>query len=176
MTATNAYNDIRRAQETLSDAASARARDVGALFSMVPSLGNGMLNPTDAITQYGRVAKRLVEVNLEYVTDLAGAVRKHIKGLAGVLKDEVVTTAKVANDQAEKLEVAAIEQADEIQRAERAAARRAKKVAHDAAAERYANMTKVELSNELGNRHLPKAGTVDGLRERLIDSDIQAAG
>jgi hypothetical protein len=126
-------------------------------------------------THYGRLTKRLLEVNLEYVRDLAGAVRKHVTGLVGVVKDEVVTTAKLANDQAEKLEEAAIDQADEIARAERGAARRARKAAHDAAAERYQGMTKAELADELAKRDLTKTGTVGELRERLIDDDLRAA-
>ena len=119
-------NRIRQAQETMTGAAEARIRDAQALLSLAPTPGNALFNPTEAINQYGRVTKRLVEVNAEYVRDFAGAVRKHVTGLAGVLKDEVVTTAKLANSQAEKLEDAAFEKAEEIQRAERAAARRRK--------------------------------------------------
>ena len=63
----------------------------------------------------------------------------------------------------EKFEETAADQADEIQRAERAAVRRARKAPRDAAAERYEDMTKVELSEELGARDLPKSGNVDEL-------------
>jgi hypothetical protein len=157
--------------QTMTGAAEARMRDARAMLRLVPTPAKGLVNPSDVINQYARVSKRLIEVNVEYVRDLAGAVRKHMGGLAGVLKDEVVTTTKLANDQAEKLEEAALEQADEIERAERAAVRRAKKAAHDAAAERYAEMTKVELADELAKRRLPKTGNVDELRERLIDDD-----
>ena len=59
---------------------------------------------------------------MEYVQDLAGAVRKHVTGLAGVLKDEMVPTAKITTAQVERLEEAAADQADELQRTERAAA------------------------------------------------------
>ena len=97
-------------------------RDAQALFSLTPTPGNALFNTTDAIRQYGRVTKRLVEVNAEYVWDLAAAVRKHVTGLAGVWKDEVVTTAKLANSTAEKLEDAELEKAEEVQRTERAGA------------------------------------------------------
>jgi hypothetical protein len=173
-TTTDTYDRVRQAQETMTGAAGARMRDAKAILSLVPTPANGMLNPTDAITQYGRVTKRLVEVNVEYVRDLAGAVRKHLTGLAGVLKDEVVTAANVANKQAEKFEQAAIEEADEIQQAERAGLRRAKKATRDAAAERYQDATKAELSEELGKRVLMKSGNVDELRDRLIENDLQA--
>ena len=163
---------IREAQETVTGAAEARMRDAQALFSLSPTPGNALFNPTEAINQYGRVTKRLVEVNAEYVRDLVGAVRRHVTGLAGVLKDEVVTTAKLANSQAERLEDAALERADQIKQAEHAAARRAKRAVHDAAEERYQNMTKAELSDELAKRDLVKTGNVDDLRERLIDDDL----
>ena len=67
------------------------------------------------------------------------------------------------------------EQANEIQRAQRAEARRARKAARDAAAERYQEMTKVELCDQLAARDLPKTGNVDELRDRLIDADLQDA-
>jgi hypothetical protein len=174
MTTTESSNRARHLQETMAGAAEARMRDASAMLRLVPTPANGLLNPSDIINQYGRLSKRLLEVNMEYVRDLAGAVRKHVTGLAGVMKDEVVTTAQLANDQAEKLEEAAIERADEIERAERAAARRARKAAHDAAAERFQEMTKAELADELAERHLPKTGNVDELRERLIDDDLRA--
>jgi hypothetical protein len=45
--------------------------------------------------------------------------------------------------------------------------------ARDAAADRYREMTKVELADELGRRDLVKSGNVDELRERLIADDMQ---
>jgi hypothetical protein len=176
MSTTDTSDRMRQGQAPVTGAAGARLRDAKAILSLVPTPRNGLLNPTEALNQSARLTKRLVEVNVTYVWDLAGAVRKHVTGLAGVLKDEVLTTAKVANNQAGKLEEAVIEQADEIQRAERLEARRAKKAARDAAAERYENMTKVELSDELGKRDLAKSGNVDDLRERLIDDDLQTMG
>ena len=166
---------VKQAKETAEGVSEARGRDAKALLSLIPTPGNGLLSPSDLIDQNRRIAKRFVEVNVEYVQDLAGAVRKHLTGLASVLKDEVVTTGKLANQQAEKYQEAAIDQAEEIQRAERAAARQAKKAARDAAAERYEHMTKVELSEELAARDLPKTGNVDELRDRLIENDLQDA-
>jgi hypothetical protein len=153
----------------------ARIRDAKALLRLVPTPGNGFLSPNDVIEQNRRIARNLVQVNIDYVKELAGAVRNHVTGLAGIVADEVVTTAKLANAQAEKAEEAAIDQAEEIVRAERAEVRRQKRAARDAAAERYAEMTKVELSDELETRGLAKTGNVDELRERLIANDLQDA-
>jgi 7-cyano-7-deazaguanine synthase in queuosine biosynthesis len=166
---------IQQAQETISNVSEARIRDAKALFHLVPTPGNGFLSPSDVIDQNLRIAKNLVQVNVDYARELAVAIRNHVTGLAAVLADEVATTAKLANAQAEKAEEVAVDQAQEIVRAERTAARRAKKAAVDAAAERYQGMTKVELSEELAGRALPKTGNVDELRERLIESDLQDA-
>ena len=176
MNATEQYiARAKQARETMEGVSEARSRDAKALLNLIPTPGNGLLNTSEMIDQNRRIAKRFVEVNVEYVQDLAGAVRKHLTGLASLLKDEVVTTGKLANQQAEKYEEAAIDQAEEIQRAERAAARQARKAARDAAAERYEHMTKVELSEELEKRGMPKTGNVDELRDRLIESDLQDA-
>ena len=164
---------MRQAHAALSDAADGWFQPTKALFNSVPTTSYGLLNPTQAFAQASRLSQRLAEVNIEYVQDLAGAVRKHLTGLASVLKDEIATTAQVATDQVEHFEEAAADQADEIQRAERAAARRARKAARDAAAERYQEMTKVELSEELGARDLPKSGSVDELRDRLTEADLR---
>ena len=166
---------MRQAQATWRDMANNWYQPSKALFKSVPSTSYGFFDPTDAFAQASRLSQRLAEVNTQYVQDLAGAVRKHVTGLASVLKDEMATAAKVTNDQVEQFEEAAADQADQVQRAQRVAARRAKKAARDAAAERYQEMTKVELSEELGTRDLPKSGNVDELRERLTEADLQDA-
>jgi hypothetical protein len=166
-------NYVRQAQAAWSEVADGWYQPTKALLQSVPTSGYGFLNPTQAFAQASRLGQRLAEVNLEYAQDLAGAVRKHLTGLASVLKDEIATTAQVTTDRVEKFEEAAADQADEIERAERAAVRHARKAAREAAAERYQEMTKVELSEELGARDLPKSGNVDELRDRLIEADLQ---
>ena len=175
MSTTNDYaTRVKQAQKTVSGVSEARGRDAKALFTLIPKPGKGLVRPSDVIGQNRRIAKRLIDVNVEYVKGVASVALEYVSGLAGVLKDEVVTTGKLANQQAEKYQEAAIDQAGEIQRAERAAARQARKAARDAAAERYEHMTKVELSDELEKRDLPKTGNVEELRERLIEADLQA--
>jgi hypothetical protein len=134
-----------------------------------------LVHPNEIFEQNRRIAKRFVEINAEYVKDLAVAVKKHVTGLASVLVADVTTTAKLANEQAERVEDRAIQEAEEIVRAERAEVRRAKQAAREAAERKYAEMTKVELSDELGRRDLPKTGTVEELRERLVEADLESA-
>ena len=171
MSTTESY--MREAQTAMTDLADNWYRSTNALFRSVPTTTNGFLSPTEAFAQASRLSQRLAEVNIEYVQDLVGAMRKHVTGLASVLKDDLATTTKVATDQVEKFEEAAADQADEIQRTQRAAVRQARKATRDAAAERYQEMTKVELSEELGARDLPKSGNVDELRDRLTEADLQ---
>ena len=54
-------------------------------------------------------------------------------------------------------------------------AREAKKAARDKAAEKYAELTKPELQDELARREITKTGTVDELRERLTENDLESA-
>jgi hypothetical protein len=173
-TTTDYSTRINQARDTVSSVSEARVRDAKALWHLVPTPGHGFLSPNDVIEQNRRIAKNLVEVNVNYVKELAVAVRNHVTGLVGVLADEVVTTAKLANTQAEKAQDAAIDQAEEIVRAERAEVRRQRTIARDAAAQRYQEMTKVELSEELEKRDMPKTGNVDELRDRLIENDLEA--
>ena len=67
----------------------------------------------------------------------------------------------------EQAEQAKQELAREARKAEREQARRA----HDKARERYEGLTKAELSDQLGQRDLPKTGNVDELVERLVEAD-----
>jgi len=47
----------------------------------------------------------------------------------------------------------------------------ADKAGQEIARERYEGLTKAELSDLLGQRHLPKTGNVDELVQRLVEAD-----
>jgi hypothetical protein len=163
---------VRQAQEAFTDMVDGWYQPAKALFQSVPTASYGLLNPTEIFAQASRLSQRLAGVNIEYVQDLAGAMRKHVTGLASVLTDEMATTAKVTINQVENFEEAAVDQADRAERAQRTAARRARNAARHAAGERYQEMTRVELSEELSARGLPKSGNVGELRERLTEADL----
>ena len=116
----------------------------------------------------------------ELVTSLSGSVREQADRVGGVVTDQVEVVAdlastgarkaqKLAEEQAAQAEEAAREQEREVKRAERAAAKQAR----EAAREPYEGLTKVELSDQLAERGLPKSGTVEELIERLVDADSQ---
>ena len=121
MTTVDTYaQTLRQMQQAMTDTAKGWLQPASAAFSTAPTSGYGLLDPSEAFGQMTRLTQRVVSVNVEYLEDLAGAVRKHVSGLTSVLKDEVVTSVTLASDQAEKFEDAAVEQANEIERAQRA--------------------------------------------------------
>ena len=61
---------------------------------------------------------------------------------------------------------------DELKRRRQTEARETEKAVRHTAEERYRDMTKAELSDELAKRELPRTGTVDELRARLVGDDL----
>src|SRR5271157_2026029 len=81
--------------------------------------------------------------------------------LSGVVREQAESVGGLVREQAEK----------ELAREARKAERELAKHAHDKARERYEGLTKAELSDQLGQRDLPKTGNVDELIERLVEAD-----
>jgi hypothetical protein len=151
---------------------------------------------TEAVERQFAVIQRVVDLNHEYARSLAevantltgvtrqqiesvsSAVREQVQGVSDAARSGVDTLERTARDQAaqaERVEAEAREAAEEAQRQQAREAARAErqqaKQAHDQARERYAGLTKNELSDEAGQRGLPKTGTVDELIERLVEND-----
>ncbi len=84
---------------------------------------------------------------------LSGAVREQAESVGGLVREQA--------EQAEK----------ELTREARKAEREQGRHDHDKARERYEGLTKAELSDQLGQRDLPKTGNVDELVERLVEAD-----
>ena len=140
-----------------------------------------------------RFAERLLEVNREYVKTLVGtaaqiqdAVRKHADSVTDALRDQVGAVANTAREtvdqvkqtlqeQVEATEREAREEAKAVEKAARQEERAARKATRDKAAEKYSELTKPELQDELARREIPKSGTVDELRDRLIEHDLESA-
>ena len=101
------------------------------------------------VERYFEFVQRTVDISRDLTIKWAEA--------AGMLSGTVREQA----EQAEK------ELAREARKAEREQARHA----HDKARERYEGLTKAELSDQLGQRDLPKTGNVDELVERLVEAD-----
>jgi SAP domain len=83
------------------------------------------------------------------------------------------TVGDAVRSQTESVTQAVRSQTESVTQAVREQAESAKQEAHQQAAEKYEEMTKAELQEELARRDLPKSGTVEELRERLIADDQQ---
>ena len=145
------------------------------------------IDPTAFVEQWFDFTDRLTRVNRQYALDLSsvvntlgGAVRQHLEGLGEAVRDQAQAVSQTTKDQLEKVADTQREQAEQakqeerehvrqVRNAERQKARQARQAAH----ERYQDMTKPELVDELASRELPKSGTVDELIERLVDADTK---
>lgn len=171
-TATETSTDaLKRGTKTLTDRAD--------LVAQLPTL-----DLTGPVARYFEYVQKSVDLNrdlairwAELVTSLSGAVREQAESFSHLLTDGAETVADVATEHAEN---AAREQAEEIEQAEKDQARKAKQAEraqakhdHEQAREAYQGLTKVELSDKLAERDLPKSGTVEELIERLVSADSE---
>ena len=142
----------RTATETSTDALKRGAKTLTDRADLVAQLPT--LDLTGPVARYFEYVQKSVDLNrdlairwAELVTSLSGAVR----------------------EQAEEIEQAEKDQARKAKQAERAQA----KHDHEQAREAYQGLTKVELSDKLAERDLPKSGTVEELIERLVSADSE---
>jgi hypothetical protein len=123
------------------------------------------------------VANTLTGVTRQQIESVGSAVREQVQGVSDAARSGVDTLERTAREaaQAERAEAEAGEAAEEAQRQQAREAARVErqqaKQAHDQARERYQGLTKNELSDEAGQRGLPKTGTVDELVDRLVEND-----
>ena len=204
MTISTQYADtVSKTQEAFTTATDVWRQGGQELLGQTPTDRVPSFDPTVVIDPFfdaaarmfevNRFAERLLEANREYVKAFAGtaaqlqdAARKHADSLTDALRDQVSAVANTAREMVDQVTQTVREQADaaerevreeakEAERTARQEAREAKKAARDKAAEKYADLTKPELQDELARREIAKTGTVDELRERLIENDLQAA-
>ena len=144
--------------------------------------GLPQVNLVPVVERYFEFVQRTVDISRDLTIKwaesagmLSGAVREQAESVGGLVREQAGSARDFVHEQAGQAEHAAREQADqakqelarEARRAEREQARRA----HDKARERYEGLTKAELSDQLGQRDLPKTGNVDELVERLVEAD-----
>ncbi len=150
---------------------------------MLPGLPKVNLVP--AVERYFEFVQRTVDISRDLTIKwaetagmLSGAVREQAESVGGLVREQAESTRDFVHEQADKAEQTAREQAEQVEQAEKELAREARKAereqarrAHDKARERYEGLTKAELSDQLGQRDLPKTGNVDELVERLVEAD-----
>ena len=125
--------------------------------------------------QYGFI-RQLVDLNHDYARSLAeaantltGAARQQIESVNGTVRDQVHQLSDATRGGVARVEQTVRDQAQQAEEAQRQQAQQAR----DQARERYASLTKTELSDEAGKRGLPKTGTVDELVDRLVEDDTK---
>ena len=139
---------------------------------MLPGLPQVDLVPL--VERYFELVQRTVDISrdltlkwAEAAGALSGTVREQAESVGGLVRGQAESARDFAHEQASQAEQARQELAREARKAEREQARHA----HDKARERYEGLTKAELSDQLGQRDLPKTGNVDELVERLVEAD-----
>ena len=139
---------------------------------MLPGLPQVDLVPL--VERYFELVQRTVDISrdltlkwAEAAGTLSGTVREQAESVGGLVRGQAESARDFAHEQAAQAEQARQELAREARKAEREQARHA----HDKARERYEGLTKAELSDQLGQRDLPKTGNVDELVERLVEAD-----
>ena len=139
---------------------------------MLPGLPQVDLVPL--VERYFELVQRTVDISrdltlkwAEAAGTLSGTVREQAESVGGLVRGQAESARDFAHEQASQAEQARQELAREARKAEREQARHA----HDKARERYEGLTKAELSDQLGQRDLPKTGNVDELVERLVEAD-----
>jgi len=153
---------------------------------------------TEPVARYFEYVQKAVDVNrdlskkwAELFTNLSGSVREQAEKVSGIVQDQTDTVAdltvkqaqkaeQTAKEQAQKAEQVKRERAEEAEEAEKAKAREAKRIEREEARktqqqarEAYEGLTKVELSDQLAERGLPKTGNVEDLIERLVSADSE---
>lgn len=108
---------------------------------------------------------------IDQVFDFWGKTLEVQRDVSKQFASLTVAVAEKARSQAESVGTAVREQAESAVRAVREQAESAQEIVREQAAEKYAELTKAELQDELARRDLPKTGNVDELRERLIADD-----
>jgi hypothetical protein len=142
---------FRQTQETWADVMRSFTNDMQRTFGQ-PSKLFGYVDPNEAIDQVFDFWEKSLEVQRDWAKQFVGAS---------------IYAGEKVREQAESVGTALREQADNVSATLQSAA----DAARAQAAKSYDSLTKAELQEELGARDLPKTGTVDELRERLVADD-----
>ena len=155
---------FRQTQETWADLAKSFTNDAQRTFGPPSSLFT-LVDPNETIDQVFDFWEKSLE-----------AQRKVAKQLVGVtisagekVREQIESVGAVVRQNADSVGQALREQADSVTATLQSAAA----AVREQAAKTYHDLTKAELQEELGARNLPKTGTVEELRERLVADDLK---
>ena len=149
------------------------------LTGALNSVGGAVRQHVDGLSEAVRDQVQAVSTTTkEQLDKVAEAEREQIEQAEQQQRDQIRRAERAERDRIRKTEEAERERIERAEQAERDRAREARNAERQrarqerqAARERYEGLTKAELANELGNRDLPKSGTVEELIERLVEAD-----
>lgn len=148
-------SSVRQATETWASVAQSVTDNMQKALAQTGSPFE-LINPSAAIDQMFDFWETTLEVQ---------------RGVAQQFAGVTVAAAEKVRTQAESIGTAVREQSETVAQAVREHVEATEEAVHTQAAKRYEGLTKPELQEELARRDLPKTGTVDELRERLIEDD-----
>ncbi|MBA2560293.1 MAG: SAP domain-containing protein [Propionibacteriales bacterium] len=148
-------SQVRQATETWAGVAESASDNLQRAFGQSTSAFD-IIDPNAAIDQVFDFWEKTLEVQ---------------RGIAKQLIGATVEVGERVRAQAESVGQAVRDQGESAKRTVQERAEAAQEAAREQAAEKYEELTKAELQDELASRDLPKTGNVDELRERLIADD-----
>lgn len=147
---------MRTSQEAVVGAVESWTKSVQKTFGQTPAIPEASVDPNQVIDQVFDFAEKMLEVQREFAKNLASTST----ALGGALREQAESAGQAVRQQAEYAGDAVRQQTGSVVGS-----------AQRQSAERYDDLTKAELQDELGRRDLPKSGTVEELRQRLRDAD-----
>ena len=177
MTSQNGYA-ASQARNAVNKTADLWTKGARGLTGLVPRLARIDLIP--AVQRYFDVVQLTVDIN-RYLTvkcvqaagRLTGVARDQAESAVDVVREMPASLGHAVHEQAAQAEQAVREQAEKARQERAREARKAEREQARQARERYEGQTKADLSDQLGERDLPKTGNVDELIERLVEADTK---
>ena len=155
---------FRQTQETWADLVKSFTNDAQRTFGPPSSLFT-LVDPNETIDQVFDFWEKSLEAQRKVAKQLVGASIS-----AGEkVREQVESVSALVRQNADSFGEALREQTDAVTAALQSAAA----AVREQAAKSYDHLNKAELQDELAARDLPKTGTVEELRERLVAADLK---
>lgn len=168
---------VHKTQSAWTEAADSWTQNLTSMFGRSPAGPVVPGDPTTFVDQWFDFAEHLLKLNRDYAQQVTGAIqgaaRQEFETVGNAVREQFDAGVTASREQADLVQRTVHQQAAEAEKADRAEAKQSRKADYHAAAERYAELTKAQLQDQLADRDLPKTGNVDELRERLIEADLQ---
>ena len=189
---------VRQGQAVWTNAADSWTQTMQRMFA-TPTGSLGPFDVNHAVDLWFDFAAGLLSANREFAKHLARTASlissTMSEQVGGAIRQQTDTTVDVVHKQAERAgqterdaarrdaarrdearkDEARKDEAGTQDRAKREESGPAESDARERFSEKYRDMTKAQLQEALAERDLPKTGTVDELRERLIETELSGS-